>query len=471
MPTYQMDAVLTAGGWRHDTAVTVSEQGLITAIGAAPPGADIEPIPGAIVPGMPNAHSHAFQRAMAGDTEFRIGARESFWTWREAMYSLANDIAPDELELIARQLFIEMLKAGYTSVAEFHYLHRPQDGSFDGGSALWLAVDAAAESAGIGLTLLPTLYLSSDFGPRPLLPEQQRFGLSVREFLDAAAARRQALAAAHRPLLHTGAALHSLRAVPLGPLHEAVAGLRAIDASGVIHIHVAEQLREVRACLEHSGKRPIELLLDTGLLDAHWCLVHATHATGAEIRAVADSGASICVCPSTEGNLGDGFFDAARMLRAHGGICIGSDSEATIDPSEELRWLEYQQRLKRRGRSVLATRREPHVGARLWREAARTGARALGQPVGAIEVGRRADWLVLDTAHPALAGAQDERVLDRLVFGSRPGAIRHVMVGGRWVIRDGRHEAEDASGRAFGDWQRRRSAAAAVPDRAPPRAT
>ncbi len=304
-----------------------------------------------------------------------------------------------------------------------------------------------------------------------MLAEQRRFGLSVREFLDGVAARRRLLAARSRPLLYTGAALHSLRAVPLEQLREAVAGLRAIDAADAIHIHVAEQLREVRACLEHSGRRPIELLLETGLIDARWCLVHATHATAAEIRAVADSGASICVCPSTEANLGDGFFDAARLLRAGGGLCIGSDSEASIDPVEELRWLEYQQRLKRRARSVLATRREPHVGARLWREAARTGARALGQPVGAIEVGRRADWLVLDTDHPALAGAQDDRVLDRLVFGAGPGAIRHVMVAGRWVIRDGRHAAEQAVARGFGEWQRRRAAAAVRAGLPVPRAT
>lgn len=456
MPTYHMDAVLTAGGWRHDVAVSVSPQGLITAIGAVESATGAEPVRGLVVPGMPNAHSHAFQRAMAGDAEFRVGAHQSFWTWRQAMYALANSIGADELELIAKQLFVEMLKSGYTSVAEFHYLHRSRDGEFDRGSALWRAIDAAAEAVGIGLTLLPTLYISSDFGPHPLLPEQRRFGLSVPEFLELIAARRRALAAADRPLLYTGAAMHSLRAVPLPQLQAAVSGLRALAADGVIHIHVAEQLREVRTCMEHSGKRPIELLLGTGLVDANWCLVHATHATAAEIRAVADSGASICVCPSTEGNLGDGCFDAARLLRARGSFCIGSDSEATVDPAEELRWLEYQQRLKRRGRSILATRREPHVGARLWREAARSGARALGQPVGAIEVGRRADWLVLDDEHPALAGASEDRALDRLVFGAAARAIRHVMVAGRWQIRDGRHADEQDIGRVFGDWQRRR---------------
>jgi formimidoylglutamate deiminase len=461
MTTYQIDSVLTAGGWLRDAAVSVSEQGFITAItGAAAAGtaaAGTQRLHGTVVPGIPNAHSHAFQRAMAGDTEFRIGAQESFWTWREAMYALANSVEPADLELIATQLYIEMLKAGYTSVAEFHYLHRPTDGgAYQGTNALWQAIDAAADTAGIALTLLPTLYLSSDFGARPLLPEQQRFRLSVAEFLDATERRRSALKH-HTGLAHfTGAALHSLRAVPLESLREAVSGLRAIDADGVIHIHIAEQLREVRACQELTGRRPIELLLDTGQVDAHWCLVHATHATAAEIAAVAASRASICVCPSTEGNLGDGFFDASRVLRATGGLCIGSDSQASVCPAEELRWLEYQQRLKGRRRSVLATRREPHVGARLWRESARTGARALGQPVGVIEVGRRADWLVLDSDHPGLAGASEDRVLDRLVFGAAGAAIRDVMVAGRWVIRDRHHAAEEPAARRFSAWLARR---------------
>jgi formimidoylglutamate deiminase len=461
MPTYQIGSVLTGGGWLHDALVSVSEQGFITAIDAARPGGGEHGnvrVPGVVVPGMPNAHSHAFQRAMAGDTEYRLGAHESFWTWREAMYALANSVEPADLELIATQLFIEMLKVGYTSVAEFHYLHRPTNGgTYGDGNALWQALDAAAAAAGIALTLLPTLYLSSDFGARPLLPEQQRFRLSVAEFLDAIAQRRSALESRPAASLYTGAALHSLRAVPLESLREAVAGLRAIAADGVIHIHIAEQLREVRACQQATGRRPIELLLDTGLVDAHWCLVHATHASAAEIRAVTASGASICVCPSTEGNLGDGFFDAARVLRAGAGLCIGSDSQATVSAAEELRWLEYQQRLKRRRRAVLATRREPHVGARLWRETARTGARALGQPVGSIEVGRRADWLVLDSDHPALAGAQQDRVLDRLVFGAAAAAIRDVMVAGRWVVRDRRHAAEEQVGRRFSEWLRQRT--------------
>jgi formimidoylglutamate deiminase len=461
MSNYRIDCLLSATGWMRDAVVTVSEQGLITGLSAGlnagAHAADATHIRGTVVPGMPNAHSHAFQRAMAGDSELRSGARDSFWSWREAMYALANGVEPEDLELIATQLFIEMLKAGYTSVAEFHYLHRRADGSaYPDANALWQAIDAAAGTAGIALTLLPTLYLSSDFGARPLRREQQRFRLSVEEFLQAIARRRSGLAQQDGALVHTGAALHSLRAVPLDCLREAVAGLRAIDPAGVIHIHIAEQLLEVHACQSETGRRPIELLLDTGLVGPQWCLVHATHATASEIAAVAASEASVCVCPSTEGNLGDGFFDAARLLGAGAGLCIGSDSQATVCPAEELRWLEYQQRLKRRRRAVLATRAEPHVGARLWREATRCGARALGQNIGTIQIGRRADWLVLDAAHPALAGADEDGLLDRLVFSGGQAAVRDVMVAGRWVVKDGQHRREEEVAARFATWMRQR---------------
>jgi formimidoylglutamate deiminase len=465
MPTtYRLDAVLSSSGWLQDAVATVSDDGLITALTAgnaadAARAAGARHVRGAIVPGMPNAHSHAFQRAMAGDSEYRSAAHESFWSWREAMYALANSVEPADLELIATQLFIEMLKAGYTSVAEFHYLHRAIDGStYAGTNPLWRAIDAAAESTGIGLTLLPTLYLSSDFGARPLLREQQRFRLEVDAFLEAVARRHAAFPATPGATVHTGAAMHSLRAVPLESLRAAVAGLSAIDPAGVIHIHIAEQLREVKACQAATGRRPIELLLDTGLVTPRWCLVHATHATAAEIVAVAANKASICICPSTEGNLGDGFFDAARLLAAGGSLCIGSDSQATVSPAEELRWLEYQQRIRRRRRAVLASKLEPHAGARLWQESARCGARALGQNIGTIEVGRRADWLVLDTEHPSLAGAAGDGLLDRLVFAGAQSAIRDVMVAGRWVIEHGRHRAEGSTAARFAEWMRHRRA-------------
>ena len=220
-------------------------------------------------------------------------------------------------------------------------------------------------------------------------------------------------------------------------------GLRRIDAGMPVHIHVAEQTKEVEACRQHTGRRPIELLLDTGLIDRHWCLVHATHATAAELTGIVAAGAAVCVSISTEANLGDGFFDAVRFLKLGGRVCIGSDSQATVCPAEELRWMEYQQRLRKRRRGVLADRSEPHVGTRLWRDAAQHGASAIGQPAGALAVGRRADWLVLDASHPSMAGATAATALDHLLFAGGSAAIRDVMVAGRWVVEARRHRAEE----------------------------
>jgi formimidoylglutamate deiminase len=462
---YRMQVALLEDGWAHDVRVTVGADGRIARIERGAPGAARAPaaparapagtdavaatIDGYVVPGMPNGHSHAFQRGMAGSTEYRLSARDSFWTWRQAMYALANRILPADLEAIAAQLFVEMLKSGYSAVAEFHYLHRARDGAtYANSNELWEAVTRAAERTGIALTFLPTLYQTSDFGAQPLKPEQARFAMSTEEFLRAAetrvAAERRARAPASSPdLRRTGVAFHSLRAVPLASLHEAMLGLRSIDAEMPVHIHVAEQVKEVEACLAHTGRRPIELLLDAGIVDRRWCLVHATHATPAELKGIAATSAAVCVSISTEANLGDGFFDAARFLSAGGRLCVGSDSQATVGPAEELRWMEYQARLRKKRRGVLADRKESHVGTRLWREAARTGATALGQPAGVIAEGRRADWLVLDPEHPAMAGATPETALDHLVFAGGSAAIREVMIGGRWVVKAGRHLAED----------------------------
>jgi formimidoylglutamate deiminase len=446
---YRLDAALIGREWRQDIGITVGEDGTIELIdGAATPGA--ERIAGFVVPGMPNGHSHAFQRAMAGDTEYRLSARDSFWTWRQAMYALANRIGPEDLEVIARQLFIEMLKSGYTSVAEFHYLHRRPDGTLDSSSnSLWNATTAAAQATGIGLTFLPTLYQTSDFGSKPLRPDQARFQLDTDFFLRAIEERVREERRLGVSTRRTGAAFHSLRAVPLESLKHAVVGLKSIDPTMPMHIHIAEQRKEVEACVEHTGRRPIELLLDTGLPDGYWCLVHATHATSAELKGIASCAATVCVSVTTEANLGDGFFEAPGFLRAGGRICVGSDSQATVCPSEELRWMEYQARLRKRSRSVLADRAEPHVGTRLWREAAEHGGRVLGQPVGSIEVGARADWLVLDPAHPSMIGASPQTALDRLLFAGGSGAIRDVVVAGRWVVKERRHAEESSSLAAF----------------------
>jgi formimidoylglutamate deiminase len=455
MAIYRLQSAYLPQGWIRDVLVTVSTEGIITAIDAAAepqriPEAAIERVDGIVIPGMPNAHSHAFQRAMAGNAEYRSSARDSFWTWRQAMYALANRIGPEELRIVATQLFVEMLKAGYTSVAEFHYLHRPSGGAhYAGANLLWEAIGEAAALAGIGLTFLPTLYQSSDFGGAPLRPEQARFALQTDDFLRAIEDRIGAERRGGAGVVRTGAAFHSLRAVPLDQLREAALALRAIDSSLPVHIHVAEQSLEVRACERATGRRPIELLLDQALLTQHWCVVHATHATAEELQGIAAAQATVCVSTSTEANLGDGLFDTARFFESNGRLCIGSDSQSTVNPAEELRWLEYQQRLRKKRRVVLATKSESHVGTRLWRDAALHGAQAIGQPVGTIAVGRRADWLVLDASHPAMAGAVPDAVLDRLLFAGADRSIRDVMVRGRWVVKDRRHGAEDQLRESF----------------------
>lgn len=463
MHRYHLESAYLEQGWAQGAIVGVSDQGFITEVlqsaEDAPLPPDLERIRGFVVPGMSNGHSHAFQRAMSGKTEYRASARDSFWTWRNAMYALANRIDPDDLNILATQLFVEMLKSGYTSVAEFHYLHRARDGTpFTGANALWDATLNAASMAGIGLTFLPTLYQSGDFGGRPLKAEQARFFLDTEAFLRGIEERIGADRRGGSTTLRTGAAFHSLRAVPLANLREAALRLRAIDASMPVHIHVAEQALEVKACVGETGRRPVEVLLDTGLLTEHWCLVHATHATRAELDALAASGASVCVSISTEANLGDGCFDTARFLNAGGRLCIGSDSQSTVSPAEELRWLEYQQRLRKRRRAVLAAPGEPHVGTRLWRDAAQHGAQAIGQRAGAIAVGRRADWLVLDASHASLVGAAADAALDHLIFAGGEAAIRDVMVAGRWVIKDGRHAAEEELRPRFGALMQRLAA-------------
>jgi formimidoylglutamate deiminase len=455
MRRFWLESAFLPQGWARDALVTVSDEGLITGVDAAPADRDetlagAERIDGIVIPGMANAHSHAFQRGLAGNTEYRLSSRDSFWTWRRAMYALANRIEPDDLQILAAQLFIEMLKSGYTSVAEFHYLHRQRDGTpYAGVNALWEAIGSAASLAGIGLTLLPTLYQTSDFGGQALKAEQARFSFATDAFLRAIEERISVERRGIGPhgamrTQRTGAAFHSLRAVPFESLREAALRLREFDAQMPVHIHVAEQVLEVKACVRATGRRPVELLLDSGLLTPQWCLVHATHATPVELAGVAGSGASVCVSISTEANLGDGFFDAVRFLKAGGRLCVGSDSQSTVSPSEELRWLEYQQRLRRKQRGVLAGATEPHVGTRLWRDAAQHGAQAIGQPAGAIELGRRADWVVLDPKHASMLGAAADAALDHLVFAGGDAAIRDVMVAGRWVIKDRRHASEQA---------------------------
>lgn len=397
-----------------------------------------------VLPGMVNLHSHAFQRAMAGLAERRspgAAAREdSFWTWREVMYAFAGRIGPDELRAIAAQLYVEMLEAGYTQVCEFHYLHHRPDGTaYADAAAMSLALVEAAQEAGIGLTLLPTLYLTGGFDGRALSERQRRFGHRLDAYLDLV--RR--LQGMETSTLRVGVALHSLRAVPPEAL-TAVMGSGLVD-DAPIHIHIAEQLGEVQDCLALRGARPVDWLLDHAPVDARWTLVHATHLSEGEVRRLADSGAVAGLCPTTEANLGDGLFPLKAYLDAGGVFGIGSDSHISVSPVEELRWLEYGQRLLARHRNIAVSESSGSVGETLWGDALYGGAQAAGAVLGAIDeaevdsAAARADLLVLDAAAPQLAGRDAAHLLDSFLFSGNRNLVRDVMVAGAWVVRDGRH--------------------------------
>ncbi|RDU97030.1 formimidoylglutamate deiminase [Trinickia dinghuensis] len=430
-------------GWRRDVLLEWNGEGLLSAV--TPDAAAPEGVPrasGPIVPGMPNLHSHAFQRAMAGLAEYRAQASDNFWSWRDLMYRFAARITPERLEAIARWLYVEMLKAGYTSVCEFHYVHHAQDGSGYGNAAELgqRAVDAASQ-AGIGMTMLPVLYQYSGFGRREPRPDQRRFINTPESLLDLLLTLRRA-----RPehgALTYGVAPHSLRAVSQASLQALVQGLDAHLPGAPIHLHIAEQTGEVEECLAATGARPVAWLLEHFDVNARWCLVHATHVDEAETAALAASGAVAGLCPTTEANLGDGLFPARRYLDANGCIGVGSDSHIAVDWRAELRLLEYGQRLAQRQRNVLASEARPQVAERLFDAALAGGARASARAVGALAPGCRADWLVLDGAHPSVDGREPDDWLAGLVFCEHGGSpIAEVHTGGRCVVRDGRHEDE-----------------------------
>ncbi len=446
-PTFALFApsALAAGGWADEVRIEIDSDGIIVSVcaGASPEGA--ERCRGPVLPGMPNLHSHAFQRAMAGRAERGSGKGDSFWTWREEMYRLALTLDPEQLGAVARMLYVEMLEGGFTSVAEFHYLHHDTDGSpYDAPAMMSLAVVEAAAWAGIGLTLLPVLYASSDLGGEPPLPEQRRFAWDPEGVLGLV----NELGARHSATVRVGMALHSLRAVPEGMLREALDGLAAAAPGAPLHIHAAEQPAEVEACLRHLGKRPVEWLLANAPVGPEWCVVHATHMTPEESAGLAASGATVGLCPSTEANLGDGVFDLPGYLAPGGRFGVGTDSHVGARAAEELRLLEHGQRLVRRARCVAAPGGGSTGGA-LWRAALDGGARALGAARRGLEPGAKADLLVLDAEHPRLLGASGDDLLDALVFAGDDRCVADVMAGGRWAVRDGRHLRRAAAERDF----------------------
>jgi formimidoylglutamate deiminase len=441
------ERALLPGGWARDVLFEVDAAGSLSRVDAGAEAGAAPRAAGPVVPGMPNLHSHAFQRAMAGLAERAgpgaNGADDSFWTWREVMYGFLGRLNPEHLEAIAAQLYVEMLKAGYTAVGEFHYLHHDPDGRpYDDPAEMSRRILAAARLSGIGLTHLPVLYGFGGFGGAPAGEGQRRFLNDPQRFLALIEALGGALGG--DPQLRLGIAPHSLRAVTPETLGMAVAGLDRLDPDAPVHIHVAEQPKEVRDCIAWSGQRPVEWLLANVDLGPRWCLVHATHMTEEETRALAACGAVAGLCPTTEANLGDGVFPAAAYLAAGGAFGIGSDSHISVSPIEELRWLEYSQRWTARRRNILhGGAAAPSVGALLYQAALAGGAQALGRPIGRLEAGCRADLVVLDPESPQLLGRDEAVLLDALVFAGNDNPVRDVMVGGRWLVQE-RHHGEEA---------------------------
>jgi formimidoylglutamate deiminase len=437
MKLFARDALLPSG-WAHDVLVDVAGDGSIRAVEVAfATPADAERVCGPLIPGMPNVHSHAFQRALAGLTERGGPGADNFWTWRTEMYRFLERIGPEEQEAVAAQLYIELLKAGYTSVGEFHYLHHDPAGQpYANPGEMAERIRAAAAGTGIRLTLLPVFYAHSDFGGAAPMAAQRRFVHDTDGFLRLVAE----LARNERQVV--GVAPHSLRAVAPQELAEIVAFARAKLVGAPIHIHAAEQRKEVDDCLAWCGARPVEWLLEHTGIDAQWCVIHATHMTAEETRGLASTGAVVGLCPTTEADLGDGIFPAVDYLAARGNLGIGGDSHVGVDPFLELRLVDAAQRLTLERRNVLARDGESS-GISLYQRALAGGARALAQPVGAIAAGCRADLLVLNGDDPGLTEHAASTVLDAAIYGPGRQIVRDVMVAGRWVIGEGHHADEE----------------------------
>lgn len=432
------EQAMLADGWARDVRLTQAG-GRIARVEAG-----VEPAPGdtrhgIAIPGLPNLHSHAFQRGMAGLAETRGPAGDDFWTWREVMYRFLAALTPEHVQAIAAMAYVEMLEAGFTRVGEFHYLHHGPDGAAYANPAEMAArIAAASHETGIGLTLLPVFYAHAGFGGAAPTPAQRRFANGLDTFARLLDASRSACAGLDGAVV--GLAPHSLRAAT----PEELVALVPMAAGGPIHIHIAEQVREVEDCRAWSGRAPVEWLLDEAPVDARWCLVHATHMSEAETARLAKSGAVAGLCPITEANLGDGLFPAETFLAAGGTFGVGSDSNVLIDAAEELRTLEYGQRLTRRGRNLLAAGEGAATGAGLWRAALAGGAQALGAAAGELRAGGPADIVSLRSDHPSLVARAGDSLLDSLVFAAGRSAIDGVWRAGRQVVAGGRHAARAA---------------------------
>lgn len=444
MPAFFAPIVMLPQGWGHSVRISVSDEGVITHIEAGASAENATLLPGVVIPGMANLHSHAFQRAMAGLTEVAGNPQDSFWTWRELMYRMVEKLSPEQMGAIATRLYIDLLKGGYTQVAEFHYLHHDVNGKhYPAGDLMLQQLVVAADKSGIGQTLLPVLYSYAGFGAQPAQSGQKRFIQDVDRYLR----QQQALAKAlqNYPLINQGLCFHSLRAVKQEQMEDV---LEASDFRLPVHLHIAEQEKEVEDCLAWSGERPVNWLYNRFAVDDRWCLIHATHLAADEVTQIVESRAVAGLCPTTEANLGDGIFPASDFIARGGHWGIGSDSHVSVSAREELRWLEYGQRLRDRRRNRIVLPELPQVGEVLWRQAAAGGAQACGVALGAIAPGYRADWLVLEK-DAWLTHVEDYALINRWLFGGAQEHIKDVWVAGRQVITDRQHPLDEQSNSQF----------------------
>jgi formimidoylglutamate deiminase len=437
----RLSTALLPDGWHDDVLLGVNENGLIQSVVADSGSREGVAVKGSAVPGMANVHSHAHQRAMAGLAEVSGPQGDSFWTWREMMYGLALKMQPDELEAVAAQLYMEALKAGFTSIGEFQYLHHRPDGRpYDEPAELSLRCLNAAKTAGIAITILPTFYKFGGFGGKAPHEGQRRYINDADQYLGIVVRLDREVKADSQARL--GISPHSLRAVTPELLQDVLGEFDHLRPSGPIHMHVAEQVKEVEECVAFSGKRPVELLMSTQKLSQRWSVIHATHMSEAETDKLAASGAIAGLCPTTEANLGDGIFNGQRFLEKGGAFAIGSDSHVTVSVAEDLRQLEYAQRLKLQLRNVLAGRPHQSTGRRIFEAAAAGGAQSIAQPQGAFAKGLRADIVVLDPDHPSLIGRSGDSILDSWIFSGGNACVKDVYVGGKQVVKERRHIEE-----------------------------
>jgi formimidoylglutamate deiminase len=432
------DHALLPSGWARDVRISVVD-GIILSVAEGVANDGAERIAGIAIPGLPNLHCHAFQRGMAGLAESRGPDADSFWTWRRVMYHFLNRLSPDDVQAITAFAYMQMLEAGFTTVGEFHYLHHDIDGRpYSDLGEMAARISVASAETRIGLTLLPSFYGYGGFGGTPPAADQRRFLNDPDRFLKLVERTRSIVA--DLPDAQVGIAPHSLRAVT----PETLRIICEAAPDGPIHIHAAEQMKEVNESVLILGRRPVEWLLDNLEINSRWCLVHATHTTEPELRALADSGAVVGLCPLTEASLGDGIFDGACYLVAGGCFGMGTDSNIQIDPAAEMRQLEYGQRLARRTRNVMTINQGESTGRRIFESALAGGAQALQRPIGALAAGLRADIVLLDESHPDLASRRSDDWLDTWIFVVGRTAVKTVLVGGEIVVENGRHIAQSA---------------------------